>query len=311
MAKLTPLQFEAATRARYGLAPRPPRSVVPSITRRDYGYVLDRWAAFDRWKAWRDVGGPRPAGVWRVVPKWDQTLTPFELLVEIRKKYPLHPTQPSTVDHPPAPAHSLALGQSWFVIADAYRESFVGPDYFGRAFTADPGYEHPSRDEVAALRARGVRTATWGDSRVEGDGTSPDAIVELANELRVDRPMFQAELERECRAAFAKMDQLGGLGHLLIVHLDGIAGDQKLYDDLVARVNDGRVIAIEESYRNCGWGPVSYHGLPIASTLGATYHDAGCAGCAQEEFYSSFGFAAHRDSWYTAQWTAAEYRAAR
>jgi len=310
VAKLTAAQFEAATKGRYGLTPRPPKSVVPSITRRDYAYVLARWAAFDRWHAWRDVGGPRPAGVWKVVPKWDLTYTPFELLADIRRRWPLHGTKPIETPAPPLPAHSLALGQSWFVIAQDYRESFVGPDYFGRAFTADPGYPHPSRAEVAALRDRGIRTAVWGDSRIEGDGTSPDAIVELANELRVDRPMFQAELERECRAALAKMDQLGGVGHLLIVHLDGIAGDAKLYADLEARINDGRVIAIEESYRNCGWGPVSYHGLPIAGTLAATYGDGDCTTCTLEQL-DAWGFAAHRDSYYCAQWHADHYRAAR
>src|SRR5262245_8651548 len=121
LVKLTARQYEAITRYRYGLGPRPAREFVPPITRRTYGYVLDRWSGFDRWKAWRDVGGPRPAGVWRAVPKWDDpSFTPWDLLRAIRLRFPLAKTQPSDTPHPPPPTHSLAFGQSWFVIASAY-----------------------------------------------------------------------------------------------------------------------------------------------------------------------------------------------
>jgi hypothetical protein len=107
------------------------------------------------------------------------------------------------------------------------------------------------------------------------------------------------------------MDWLGGLGHLLIVNRTQIRDeDDGLYRELGRRLNDGRVIGLCESYRNCGWQPVDYGGLPFASTLGATYQDAGCAGCTLEHLYE-LGFAAHRDSFYTASWDADYYRAAR
>lgn len=311
MARLTAAQFQRVTRARYGLAPRPPKSEVPSITRRDYAYVLDRWAAFDRFKAWRDRGGPRPAGVWKIVPRWDGW-TPWDLLKEIRAKWPLEKVEPHPVPAPSPPAFKTAFGQSWFVIAQDYREAWSGPDYFGRAFVADPGYEHPTREEVAAYRARGVRTATWGDSREEGDGTPPAAIVGLANELRVDAPMFQAELGRECRAALRMMDRLGGDGHLLIVNLSQIrAEDGALHADLSTRIRRGNVLAIVECYKNCGWGDPDWQGLPCASTLAATYRDGQCQGCSMDAYYSNGWVGAHRDSFYTAQWRSADYARAR
>jgi hypothetical protein len=307
-ARLTPEQFKIASKARFGLIPRPPKSVVPSITVRDYNYVLTRWKRFSEWKAWRDVGGPRPPGVWTAVPKWDG-YTPFELLEDIRKKYPLNP-HPVPVP-PPPPPHSLAWGQSWFVIAQDYRAAVGGPDYFGRAFVADHSYEHPTREEVAAYRARGVRTVTWGDSRVEGDGTSPQTIIDLANEIRTDGVMFQAELLREYVAATKAIDNLGGNGHLLIVNRSSIADDANLYKDFVDRITRGNIICLSECYKNCGWGNPDWGNLPMASTLGATYTDGGCAGCQMDTYYDNGWISAHRDSWYTAQWTYEMYKAAR
>lgn len=313
MARLTAEQFELASKARFGLIPRPPRAVVPSITKRDYGYVLTRWANFSAWRAWRDVGGPRPAGVWRVVPKWDDPeFTPWTLLKLIRTKWPLANTHPPDPPHPTDPAFSLAYGQSWFVIAQDYRDAAVGPDYFGRAFVADHSYEHPTVGEVAAYKQRGIRTAVWGDSEPEGvPGTSPARIVEVANELRVDRLMFQAELPRQYAAAAKKIDEVGGDGHLLIVNLSSIESDPTLYDDLESRIWRGNVLGLSECYKNCGWGDPNYGGLPMASTLGATYRDGDCAGCPADTYYAQGWVAAHRDSFYTAQWLADDYRAAR
>lgn len=310
MAKLTAEQFKIASRARFGLTPRPPRSVVPSITRRDYAYVLLRWERFAAWKAWRDTGGPKPAGVWTWVPEWDGW-TPWQLLKEIRHRWPLN-APPTPVPAPKPPGFSTAWGQSWFVIAQAYREAWSGPDYFGRAFTADHSYEHPTREEVAVYRARGIRTAVWGDSRPPTmQGTSPQQIVEVANDLRVDRPMFQAELLEEYKAATKMIDQLGGDGHPLIANISEIQSDSVLFTDFSRRVKTGNVLAISECYKNCGWGDPNWANLPCASTLGATYSDGGCAGMGQEEYYSHNWLSAHRDSWYTAGWESAAYAKAR
>ncbi|MFL5309498.1 MAG: hypothetical protein ACJ79H_03485 [Myxococcales bacterium] len=322
MARLTPEQAKLASQAHYGLIRRPPRSVLPAITVRDYAYIVARWKNFDPWRSWKDAQAlaghpiPRPEGVWRAVPKWDGGYyTPFDLLADIRAAHPLPPNaQPAPLPVPaPGSPLNLAVGQCWFVIAQDYWEAVSGPNYFGRAYTADHGYPHPSREDVAALKSRGIRTATWGDSRVEGDGTSPTAICALADELKVGTPMFQAELPREYVAATKYMDDHGLSGIPLILNRSAIQADggKTMYDDLVARIHRGNVYGISECYKNCGWGDPDWGGEPMASTLGATYHDGQCEGATQDFYYSRGLIVPHRDSWYTAQWTAAMYAVAR
>jgi len=317
VARLTPDQYKALTRYRFGLrASRPPG--VPRLGPKSgpYAYVYARWENFVPWKAWRDRGGPRPPGVWKTVPNWDGW-TPWDLLKEIRVRWPLHDTQPDPplpVPNPPGPVTpSLAWGQCWFVIAQNYQAATAGPGYFGRAFVADRAYPRPSVAEVQAYKSAGIRTAGWGDSRPasDGDGTSPQQIVAMCNDLHLDRPMFQAELNREYAAATAMIDQLGGNGYPLILNRSQIATDPVQYADLVSRINRGNVFGISECYKNCGWGDPDWGGLPMAGTLGATYKDGGCPGATQDFYYSRGLIVPHRDSWYTAQWEADDYRAAR
>jgi hypothetical protein len=317
VARLTPDQYKALTRYRFGLRKtRPPGVPRLGPVNGPYAYVYARWAMFVPWRSWRDRGGPRPPGVWKVVPRWDGW-TPWDLLKEIRVVWPVdgtHPVPPLPYPQPPGPVTpSLAFGQCWFVIAQDYRSAGGGPGYFGRAFTADQSYARPSKAEVQAYRDMGVRTAVWGDSRpaADGDGTSPEQIVAVANQLGVDKPMFQAELNREYAAAVRMIDSLGGNGYPLILNRSQIATDAGQYADLVSRINRGNVYGISECYKNCGWGDPDWGGLPMACTLGATYRDGQCSGSTQDFYYDNGLLVPHRDSWYTAGWDRAMYAAAR
>jgi hypothetical protein len=299
--KLTPTKYQKVTRAHYGLRGRPPKSEVPSITKKDYGYVLARWSRFDEFKAWRDRGGPKPPNVWKIVPQWDGW-TPWDLLHEIRAKWPLvktHPIAPQPPSGPPP--FSLAPAQCWLFIAQEYGDATAAPGYFGRAYVADRAYQRPSPADVAAYKAAGVRQRAWCDSREGGDGTTPQEAVNMANELGLNGIILQAERLDECRSSLAMFDRLGGNGHILIGNLSQMQTDAVLYADLSARIRRGNVLWIQEVYKNCGQGGPDWKGLPVAGSCGASYQDADCSWTDPETYYANGWVAAHRDSWYTPQ----------
>ncbi len=59
-----PAYFPQLSRHYFGLAEAPAH---PKPTPR---WILDQWSAFERWYDWHSHGGPRPRGVWTVVPSW-------------------------------------------------------------------------------------------------------------------------------------------------------------------------------------------------------------------------------------------------
>ncbi len=308
--RLSPQQAKEITRYRFGLRATRPRDV-PKITTTTYGYMLVRWARFTSWKAWKERGGSRPPGVWVKVPAWDPGYSPWDLLTEIRARWPLEPTQPPSPVPPPPPAFSLAAAQSWFIIAQDYKDAAAGPGYFGRAFTADHSYDHPTADDVAVYRKAGVRTRAWCDSREGGDGTPPQTAIYMAQALGMDGVILQAERLDECRSSLAAFDRIGGDGHILVGNLAQMQTDPALYADLSARIKRGNVLWQAELYKNCLQGGPDWHGLPVACSVGATYKDGDCPGKDEDSYYSEGLLAAHRDSWYTAGWDAGMYVRAR
>lgn len=302
VAKLEPAQAKEITRYRFGLRATRPRDV-PKITKTSYGYMLVRWQRFTEWKAWKDRGGPKPPNVWVKVPPWDPGYSPWDLLAEIRRRWPLEPTKPPDPVPPPpnVPPFSLAPAQSWLVIAQDWAEHAVAAGYFGRAFVADRAYQRPTQAAVDDYKRAGVRVRAWCDSREGGDGTPPSAAYEMADQLKLNGVILQAERLDECRSALAAFDREGGDGHILMGNLSQMQTDPPLWADLTARINRGNVLWINEFYKNCGQGGPDWHNLPVASNLGASYKDADCSWRDPETYYDEGSIAAHRDGWYTPQ----------
>lgn len=305
MAKLTPKQFKEITRYRYGLRAVRPDGPRLGPVNGPYAYVYKRWHAFDQWNSWKDRGGPRPEGVWKAVPVWDGTYTPWMLRAELLKKRAPVPTHPVDPVPPHPPAFSLAPAQSWLILAEDISDALEAPSYYGRAYVADRAYEQPSPAMIAHYKSLGVRQAVWCDCRA--DGTPAEYGREYADSLGL--PFIgQGETAAECAAAL----MVGA--RIIVGQLAGVSADKHTYDVLCAAILSGHVLWIEELYKNCMPGQLpDWRNLPVAGSLVAAYRDAQCESQPWADGsvlpYADVGlFVPHRDSVYGAGLSPDAYR---
>ena len=299
--KLSPAYFQAITRYRYGLRSTRPDGPRLGPVNGPYSYVYARWAAFDRWSAWRDRGGPRPPGVWQRVPSWDGTYTPWNLRVEILKLRPHPPPPPDK--HPPIHPYSLAPAQSWLILAGDNEDSLEAPPYYGRAYTADAAYKRPTAALVAHYKASGVRQAVWCDC----DATPAQAAKDLATELGLPLWIGQGETAGQALRA------LDAGAPIIVGHLDGVREESATaYAIVSAAILAGVTLWIDELYANCGTPDLKpdWHGLPVAGSCIAIYSGDGgkCPGLPFETYYASGRYVPHRDSVYGVGFTPDMYR---
>ncbi len=259
--KLTEQQFKDITFYRYGLGPRPKN--VPSITTKNYGYVLIRWKRFDDWNRWQDKGkpDPRPANVWVRVPQWETHFNPWDLrkaILKKRKPYPPPPDVP-VPPNPPVPAHA----------AQFQRVAYMGGDPLSAmqwhgckiAFTADP---NPAYDQyvtaanAAQARANGHDVYVW----YVPTQVSKARAYEVAAELGTTVVIGQAETLPEFWTSWEN-------GHRVVI---GNLGACWPDDQARLLIQTGQMVFCNEFYWNANRNltPNNYN-APVVSMCVALY----------------------------------------
>jgi hypothetical protein len=261
--RLLPDEFKSVTRYRYGLLKRRPKEV-PHITANSYGYVLNRWKAFDAWNAWQDKGkpAPRPQGVWRTVPPWDGW-TPWNLRQEIIRKRPA-PTPPHLILPPTPPIPPVPAWAAWWQrCLYAGMNPLLGQSWPGCKvlFTADPSYDSAATRATAdQLRASGHDIGVW----YVPTQVSKNRAVEVATRLGVPFEHISGQAE-----TLPEFWQSWENGHR---HVCGNLSDTINDGKAVELVSSGQMAFTNEFYWNQDKSrSPDNHGLPVVALLIACY----------------------------------------
>lgn len=133
----------------------------------------------------------------------------------------------------PQPSDVTAVGRAWLITAQNPAEALHAPAYYGLAVTADRAYTGQAQ-AIAAAKLQGRRTAVWCDC----DATPASAAIDMARTLGCDLWIGQCETPGQFDHAVAAG------GRLLVGNLSA------LRDDQLALVKAGKVVVINELYRN-------------------------------------------------------------
>lgn len=213
MAKPRPAWFPGVTRRKFGLAAKKPPGA-PAITAERYQWVLDAWAAFERWDAWKNRGGPRPKGVWKKVPTdWgsvgEATFSPWVIRAERRRKAPVTPVPATPTSPRQATAVELEARDIIFLTSAPMVAAGATP-WHRHAPVADPGYSSHYGDAFWSFaRTRPGMIPPWCDCRPWGHdnplgiphGTPFAEALMMARSLGLAEPIGQGESEWELRHA--------------------------------------------------------------------------------------------------------------
>ena len=302
MAHLTNEQFRAITRYRYLGGVRPsgiPHISVATIGRKQFDYVTGWWTKFDLWMDFKDKGGPRPKGIWRIVPLFAWSLR-RDILKARPKATPKPPATP-TPPVPPLPAWAMQYQNVIFLGQDTYR-AVHAPKKYKVAFTADPGYDSwATRAMADAFRDNGREVFVW----YVPTQVSAARAEEVAQRVGAAGIIGQAETIDEFWASWNH-------GRRVVVgNLSAIFE----HEDAAKLIREGQMVFVNEFYWNQDSSrKPDNHNLPVSSLCVACYdgHSDSTSGNAWEPHmpqYQAAGYTWPTMSIYGPGATEADYEA--